>query len=79
MTPELQKYYEARFDLTAHQGWHDLLEDIEGMIDSYSNLATISTVEELYKRQGQLDILNWIKSLREISQIAYEELNAENI
>jgi uncharacterized protein YjgD (DUF1641 family) len=79
MTPELQKYYEARFDLTSHQGWHDLLEDIDGMIENYSNLATISTVEELYKRQGQLDILNWIKSLREISQLAYEELNETSI
>lgn len=77
MTPELKKYYEDRFTMTASQGWIDLLEDIQIMLDNYNNLTTINSVEDLYKRQGQIDILNWIKSLREVSERAYEELNAE--
>lgn len=77
MTPELKKYYEDRFTMTASQGWIDLLEDIQIMLDTYNNLTTINSVEDLYKRQGQIDILNWIKSLREVSERAYEELNAE--
>ena len=79
MTPELKKYYEDRFTMTASQGWIDLLEDIQIMLDNYNNLITINSVEDLYKRQGQIDILNWIKSLREVSERAYEELNAETI
>lgn len=79
MTPELKKYYEDRFTMTASQGWIDLLEDIQIMLDNYNNLTTINSVEDLYKRQGQIDILNWIKSLREVSERAYEELNAETI
>lgn len=77
MTPDLKKYYEDRFTMTASQGWIDLLEDIQIMLDNYNNLTTINSVEDLYKRQGQIDILNWIKSLREVSERAYEELNAE--
>lgn len=77
MTPELKKYYEDIFTMTASQGWIDLLEDIQIMLDNYNNLTTINSVEDLYKRQGQIDILNWIKSLREVSERAYEELNAE--
>ena len=49
------------------------------MLDNYNNLTTINSVEDLYKRQGQIDILNWIKSLREVSERAYEELNAETV
>ena len=79
MTPDLKKYYEDRFTMTASQGWIDLLEDIQIMLDNYNNLTTINSVEDLYKRQGQIDILNWIKSLREVSERAYEELNAETI
>lgn len=79
MTPDLKKYYEDRFTMTASQGWIDLLEDIQIMLDNYNNLTTINSVEDLYKRQGQIDILNWIKSLREVSERAYEELNAETV
>lgn len=79
MTPDLKKYYEDRFTMTASQGWIDLLEDIQIMLDNYNNLTTINSVEDLYKRRGQIDILNWIKSLREVSERAYEELNAETV
>lgn len=83
MTPaidkELQEYYEARFSMTSSKGWNDLLEDIELMIKDYSDISKIDSVDKLYKRQGQLDILNWIKSLREISERTYEELNEETV
>ena len=46
MTPELKKYYEDRFTMTASQGWIDLLEDIQIMLDNYNNLITINSVED---------------------------------
>lgn len=79
MTPELQKYYESRFDMCASKGWNDLIEDVKEMVKVYSDLTKISSVDELYKRQGQLDILNWIITLKDVSERAYEELNAETI
>lgn len=79
MTPELENYYTARFDLCATQGWKDLIEDCEGMIENYSDISKINSVEELYMRKGQLDILNWLLGLKEISEQAYEELNETSV
>jgi hypothetical protein len=33
MNQELQKYYEERFSMMATEGWQDLLEDIDNMIE----------------------------------------------
>ncbi len=40
MTPELQKYYEARFDMMSADGWIDLMDDIDTMINSLNNIST---------------------------------------
>ena len=79
MNKDLENYYNARFDLFSSQGWADLTEDLQGMVDSYSDISKINSIEDLYVRKGQLDILNWLLSLKEISEQAYEELNAEDI
>ena len=79
MNKELENYYNARFDLFASQGWKDLTEDLQSMVENYSEIGKINTVEDLYIRKGQLDILNWLLGLKEISEQAYEELNAEDI
>jgi hypothetical protein len=42
MNQELQKYYEDRFDLFSRQGWLDLIEDVEAMLDSMNNVSTIT-------------------------------------
>ena len=33
MTPDLQKYYENRFETMGSQGWKDLIIDIDNMIE----------------------------------------------
>ena len=77
MKPELQKYYEARFDMMASQGWNDLIEDIQVMATAYDKVERIKEVEDLYFTKGQLDILNWIINLQETSSEAYKELSDE--
>ena len=77
MKPELQKYYEARFDMMASQGWKDLIEDIQRMATAYDKVERIKEVEDLYFTKGQLDILNWIINLQETSSEAYKELSDE--
>lgn len=80
MDKALQEYYEARFDMMASKGWKDLLEDIELIIKSYSNVMAIDNEKDLFKKQGQLDILLWISSLKQESERAWEELtNEKNI
>lgn len=77
MSPELQKYYEARFDMMASQGWKDFIEDIQNMVTAYDKIDRIKAVEDLYFTKGQLDILNWVINLKETSAEAYKELSDE--
>lgn len=79
MTPEIKNYYEERFSMMTTVGWKDFLEDINNLKAPLEDISTIKTVDMLYFRQGQLDILNWVLGLRDISEQTYEELNEENL
>ena len=79
MTPELQKYYEDRFDMMSKEGWKDLCMDIDIMIESLNNISVIPDEKTLQFRKGELSILTWLKTLKEVSEKAYEELNEKNV
>lgn len=77
MNRELQDYYENRFAMMATQGWTDLLEDLQLMIDSTDTVGGIETIEQLHFRKGEMSIMNWIKTLKESSTEVYEQLQQE--
>jgi hypothetical protein len=79
MTPELQRYYESRFDMMSMDGWKDLAIDIDNMIESLNNISVIPDEKTLQFRKGELSILTWLKTLKEVSERAYEELNEKNV
>lgn len=74
MDRELELYYENRFNLFAEQGWKDLIEDIDVRIAAIQGIKGIKDVETLFTRQGELDALEWLKSLPELSERAFAEL-----
>ena len=73
----LQDYYEDRFTLLAQPGWKDLIEDIEFRIKAIASIKEIKDIETLFKRQGELDALEWIKSLPELSRSTYDQLKLD--
>ena len=79
MTPELQKYYEDRFDLFSRPGWLDLMEDVEDMLAAMNNVSTIADEKSLQFRKGEISILTWLKTLKGVSERAYEDLNEKNV
>ena len=79
MNPELQKYYEDRFDLFSRQGWADLMEDVDNMLIPLNNVSTIADEKSLQFRKGEISILIWLKTLKGVSEEAYEELNEKNV
>ena len=79
MSPELQKYYENRFDMMSKEGWKDLMEDIDTMIESLNNISTIPDEKSLQFKKGELSILTWLRTLKEVSERAFEELNEKTI
>ena len=79
MSPDLQKYYENRFSTMATEGWKDLMDDIDNMINSLNNISTIPDEKSLQFKKGELSILTWLKTLKQVSTQAYEELNEKNL
>mgnify|MGYP000577587073 FL=1 len=79
MSPDLQKYYEDRFDLFSSQGWADLMQDVDKMLESMNNVSTIADEKSLQFRKGEISILTWLKTLKGVSERAYEDLNEKNI
>jgi hypothetical protein len=75
---ELQKYYEDRFSMMVTVGWKDFIEDVQDLFDQYNNISTVDDEKSLQKRKGQLDILNWILTLKDVSNETYTELQNEN-
>jgi hypothetical protein len=79
MNKELQTYYEERFSTMATVGWRDLMEDVERMIEPLNNISTIADEKTLQYRKGELSILTWLQSLKQVSERAYEDLNEKNV
>ena len=77
MTPELQKYYEERFSMMSTIGWQDFIEDLTELKDNYADITKVNSVDGLYFKQGQLDILNFILNLKCVFEMAYESLSNE--
>ena len=78
LSPELEKYYTDRWDMMATQGWKDLVEDVQNMYDSVNDLSNISTQDHLMKSKGEIEILQWILSLKDVSEQVYKELQIED-
>jgi len=79
VSPELDKYYSDRFSMMGSDGWKDLVEDIDSMIASLNNISVIPDEQSLQFKKGELSILTWLKTLKEVSERAYEELNEKNV
>ena len=77
MDKELQQYYEARFSMMSTKGYTDLLADVEVMIEERNNLMATQSLEDLNFRKGQLDVLHWLRTLKKLSEEAWEQLNNE--
>jgi hypothetical protein len=62
--------------MMATVGWKQLVEDAENLYNEYNKISGLGATS-LEFRQGQLDILNWILSLKDVSTATYEELSNE--
>jgi hypothetical protein len=78
MDKQLQTYYEERWNMMATQGWKQFLEDVQGIFDAVNKVAPIQNELDLYFRKGQLDILQWVLTLKESSEQAYEALQLDS-
>lgn len=78
MSPDLQKYYEAREEMMLSQGWKDLMTDIKEMKAATNVLSIVKTNEDLWFRKGELSMMDWMLGLQEMSQSAFEQLKKDD-
>jgi hypothetical protein len=71
---KLQEYYESRFSMMSTQGWQDLMEDAQTMFNSLNHVLSIQNEADLMVKKGQLDLLQWLITLKPASEQAYEQL-----
>ena len=73
----LEEYYSALFQMYGGTGWKKLQEDFTRMAETHNSLTGIDTVEQLYFRRGQFDIIAHVLSHQAAVEAAYASLLAE--
>ena len=74
MDKKLQEHYERMFSMFASDGWKDLMEDVEKVYLANNNIMGIQSEQELHFKKGQLDVLQWFRSMKESYSQSYEQL-----
>ena len=74
----LQHYYESMLAMFETPGWKYLVEDLAKLHATANTLAGITTISDLDKRLGQLDILNTVIAQPIVIRNAYDTLLEED-
>ena len=75
---KLQRYYDSLFAMHGSEGWRELMVDVEYMEGTHNQIDNVSTVEELYTRKGELNIIRWLKTHKDRTEAAYAHILEED-
>lgn len=67
----LEDYYQSLFQMYGTAGWTKLQEDFGRMMETHYSLGGIDTLEQLWFRKGQLDIMAQIVNHQPTAEYAY--------
>ena len=73
-----EAFLSDRIQMTRSEGWLDLVEEIENLERSITNLDNINSEQDLWVIKGQLRVINFLLSLDTATTIALEELQDGN-
>ena len=73
-----EAFLSDRLNLTRSEGWLDLVEEIENLERSITNLDNINSEQDLWVIKGQLRVINFLLSLDTATNLALEELQDGN-
>ena len=74
---KLQRYYENRLAMMNTEAWADLMEDIQGMLNATNNVMSIQDEKTLHFKRGEISMMNWMLSLKDMSKIGFEQHRCE--
>ena len=74
----LQQYYERRLSMFGDPAWKDLCDDVQKMLETTNDIASIQDEKTLHFRRGEISIMRWILTLQQVSEESYNQLKAED-
>ena len=74
MEKEDEQYYNIYFELFRSDGWRQLTEELTEVAAHTNNVAIVKDAQDLFFRQGQLDILTWLLKFEDSINNNYEDL-----
>jgi hypothetical protein len=74
-----EAFLSDRIQMTRSEGWYDLVEEIENLEGSITNLDNINSEQDLWVIKGQLRIINFLLSLDTATTLGLEQLQDENL
>ena len=72
------QFLEDRLSMMETEGWRDLIQDLENLENSVSNIDSMNSEQDLWFAKGQLHIINFLLSLNNVTNLALEELQDGN-
>jgi hypothetical protein len=70
----LQEYYDEVGLMFRSKGWQFLLEDLDELEKPLADIMKVTSEADLRYKQGQIDIINWLRNKRAATDLAYEGL-----
>ena len=69
-----EAYYNSYFDLFRTDGWKQLTEELTSNAATINNVAVIKDAEDLFFRQGQLEVLVYLLQFEDSINNSYDDL-----
>lgn len=74
----LRQYYEDLLEMFATPGWKHFLEDMERDHSNVSSIDGVDSLESLFKKKGQRDVIRAILAYEELARQGLEALDEDN-
>jgi hypothetical protein len=74
-----EAFLSDRINMIRSEGWYDLVEEIQNLEGSITNLDNINSEQDLWVIKGQLRIINFLLSLDTATTLGLEQLQDENL
>ena len=72
------QFLEDRLSMMETEGWRDLIQDLENLENSVSNIDSMNSDKDLWNAKGQLYMISFLLSLYTATSLALEELQDGN-
>ncbi len=59
-------------------GWKDLVEDFQELAKQVGDITKCNDEPDLWYKRGQLEMINYIVNLQELTERAFEELDEDS-